>query len=208
MQEKYKFSFTAGGLLLNETIKIAEVYLNKGIWRQASKEVSSTRMLQKNKLSSSNRYFLEIKRRLKTLSDDEMVFLVEGDLEEQRQVIFLSICRLYAFIRDFVVQILRDKLLSMGAALTDADYLSFVEDIAFEHPEYEKLTQSTQKKVRGVLFRILRETGFFSSSSEKRVIPILLSSALKKMIVSSNPWELAFFLYTDQEIKEAVRKNG
>lgn len=193
MQEKYKFSFTAGGLLLNETVKIAEVYLDKGIWRQASKEVSSTRMLQKNKLSSSNRYFLEIKRRLKTLSDDEIVFLAEGDLEEQRQVIFLSICRLYVFIRDFVVQVLRDKLLPMGAALTDADYLSFVEDIAFEHPEYEKLTQSTQKKVKGVLFKILRETGFFSSFSEKRVTPILLSSTLKKMIVSSNPWELAFF---------------
>jgi len=96
----------------------------------------------------------------------------------------------------------------MGAALTDADYLSFVEDIAFEHPEYEKLTQSTQKKVKGVLFKILRETGFFSSFSEKRVTPILLSSTLKKMIVSSNPWELAFFLYSDQEIKEAVRKNG
>ncbi|HON33922.1 MAG TPA: DUF1819 family protein [Synergistales bacterium] len=208
MQEKYKFSFTAGGLLLNETVKIAEVYLDKGIWRQASKEVSSTRMLQKNKLSSSNRYFLEIKRRLKTLSDDEIVFLAEGDLEEQRQVIFLSICRLYVFIRDFVVQVLRDKLLPMGAALTDADYLSFVEDIAFEHPEYEKLTQSTQKKVKGVLFKILRETGFFSSFSEKRVTPILLSSTLKKMIVSSNPWELAFFLYSDQEIKEAVRKNG
>jgi len=208
MQERYKFSFTAGGLLLNETVKVAEVYLNKGDWRQTSKEVASTRMLQKNKGSSSNRYFLEIKKRLKTLSDEEMVFLVRGVLEEQRQVVFLSICRLYAFIRNFVVQVLRDDLLSMGTAFTDADYLRFVEDLSFEHPEYEKLTQTTQKKVREVLFKILREVGFFSSSSEKRVSPIFLSSAVKEMIVSNNPWELACFLYTDQEIKEAVRKNG
>ena len=82
MQEKYKFSFTAGGLLLNETVKIAEVYLDKGIWRQASKEVSSTRCFRRTN-SSSNRYFHQIKRRLKTLSE-EIVFLAEGDLEEQR----------------------------------------------------------------------------------------------------------------------------
>jgi hypothetical protein len=37
-------------------------------------------MLQKNKGSSSNRYFLVIKKRLKTLSDEEMVFLVRGVL--------------------------------------------------------------------------------------------------------------------------------
>ncbi len=208
MQERYKFSFTAGGLLLNETVKVAEVYLKNGDWRQTSREVSSTRILQKNKGTSSNRYFLEIKQRLKTLSDEEMALLIRGNLEEQRQIAFLSICRLYAFIRNFVVQILRDDLLSMGTALTDADYLRFVEDISFEHPEYEKLTQTTQKKVRGVLFKILREVGFFSSSSEKRVTPIFLSSGVKEMIISSNPWELACFLYTDQEIKEAVRKNG
>lgn len=208
MAERYKFSFTAGGLLLNETVKVAEAYLKNGDWRQTSREIASNRMLQKNKGTSSNRYFLEVQRRLKTLSDEEIEILARGSLEEQRQIAFLAICRLYSFIRDFVVHVLRDDLLPMGTALTDADYLRFVEDIAFEHPEYEKLTQITQKKVREVLFKILREIGFFSSSSEKRVAPILLSSGVKEMIVSGKPWELAFFLYSDQEIREAVRRNG
>lgn len=208
MQERYKFSFTAGGLLLNETVKVAGVYLQYGNWKEASKNIASTKILQKNRNSSSNRYFLEIQKRLKTLSKEEIAFLVEANYEEQKQIIFLSICRYYGFIRDFVIQVLRENMLSMKMVLRDSDYFGFINDISIEHPEIEALTETTRKKIRAVLFKILLEAGFIPAASDKTVSPVVVSSRVQQMLVSSNPRELSYFLYTDQQIRDMVNRNA
>lgn len=208
MEEKYRFSFIAGGLLLNETVKVAEVYLQQGSWTETSKSVAETRILQKNRSSSSNRFYQEIQKRLKTLSKEEILFLVEANYEEQKQIIFLSICRYCGFIKDFMVQVLRENMLSMKMVLRDADYFGFINDISIEHPEFEALTETTRKKIRSVLFKILREAGFVSSASDGTVSPVVVSSRVQQMLISSNPRELSYFLYTDQQIRDMVNRNA
>jgi hypothetical protein len=208
MTTRYKFSFTAGSLLLNETIKVAEVYVKTGNWEKTREHVMHTNLLQKNTESAASRFYLESQRRLKTLSTEELSLLVEARLEEQKQIVFLAICRYYGFIRDFVTQILRENVLTMRRTFRDSDYYRFSEEVSIEHPEYEALRESTKKKVRQVLLNLLREVGILSSGPERKITPVQVSSEVCRLIASKNPKELRYFLYTDQQIKEVVEQYG
>jgi len=56
MTTRYKFSFTAGSLLLNETIKVAEVYVKTGNWEKTREHVMHTNLLQKNTAKAENTF--------------------------------------------------------------------------------------------------------------------------------------------------------
>jgi hypothetical protein len=208
MDSTYKFSFTAGSLLLNETLKVAEVYLQTRDWKDTAIRVEKDNLLQRNTISSLKRVYQEVRMRLKTLSDEEIAFLTNATLEDQKQMIFISICRFYGFIRDFILKVLRQDYLSMKTILRDADYMRFTEEISLEHPEYEKLSDKTQKKVNQVLLRLLLEMGLISSLHEGSILPLMVSPDLQKIIASNNPTELALFLYSDSQIKDVVERYG
>jgi hypothetical protein len=208
MPTKYKFTFATGSLLLSETIKVAEVFLKTDDWDETKRIVLEKNLLQKKMNSSLRKIYLEVQRRLQHFSNKEITFLVKANLEEQRQLLFLGLCRRYGFIRDFVVFVLREKVLSMKNVLRDADYYSFTEDVSLSHSEYEKLSERSKRNVRQALFQILRDVGFISSDSAMKIAPIFVSSRLQKLIASNNPGELRYFLYTDQQIKEVVEQYG
>ncbi|HPI99101.1 MAG TPA: DUF1819 family protein [Synergistales bacterium] len=208
MDSTYKFSFTAGSLLLNETLKVAEVYLQTRDWNETASRVFSDNILQRNTVSSQKRVFQEVQRRLKTLRDEEIAFLLQAPLEDQKQMIFLSICRFYGFIRDFVLHVLRQNFLSMKTILWDADYFRFAEGITLEHQEYENLSEKTKKKVHQVLLRLLVEVGLLTSIHEGSILPLIVSTDLQHLIANNDPAELALFLYTDQQIKDVVNRYG
>jgi len=208
MPTKYKFTFVIGSLLLSETIKVAEVFLKYDDWDKTKRIVLEENILQKKMNSSLRKIYLEVQRRLQHFSHEEKTFLVEANLEEQRQMLFLAICRRYGFIRDFVSQILRENVLTMRHTFRDSDYYRFSEEVSIEHPEYEALRESTKKKVRQVLLNLLREVGILSSGLERKITPVQVSSEVCRLIASKNPKELRYFLYTDQQIKEVVEQYG
>ena len=196
-------------MLLNEALKVAEVYLQVGDWKDTAIRVEKDNLLQRNTVSSLKRVYWEVQRRLKTLSDEEIAFLLQTTLlEDQKQMIFISICRFYGFIRDFVLQILRQDYFSMKTILRDSDYLRFIEDISLTHPEYGRLSEKTRKKVKQVLLRLLVEVGLISSLHEGTILPLIVSPDLQKIIANNNPVELALFLYTDSQIKEVMGRYG
>jgi hypothetical protein len=205
---KYRFSFTAGSLLLNDSVKITEIYLETRDWRKTQDRVVLENPLQRNALSSQRRVYQEVKNRLKTLSDQEITYLGEAPFEDQKQVVFIAVCRYYHFIRDFVLNILREDYLSLKTVLRDIDYSRFTDDIALKHPEYNKLSDKTKKKLQQVLYKILVEMGLLSSAKEGNISPLVVSTELQKLLVSNNPSELALFLYTDQQIKEVTKRYG
>ena len=208
MEPKYRFSFTAGSLLLNDALKIAEIFLETRDWKKTKDRVVRENPLQRNTLSSQRRVYLEVKNRLKTLSDQEITYLCEAPFEDQKQIVYIALCRYYHFIRNFVLNVLREDYLSLKTVLRDIDYSRFTDDIALEHPEYNKLSDKTREKVQQVLYKILVEMGLLSSGKERNISPLLVSTELQKLIVLNNPSELALFLYTDQQIKDVTKRRG
>ena len=124
-QGKYKLSFTAASLSLSESLKIAEVFLGCKEWEETKTIVSENNLLQSRTSARTSRSYNELSQRLQTLSVEQLELLVDGNLEEQKYLLWFSICNLYLFIQEFAIEVIREKFLSMDYELTDFDYDSF-----------------------------------------------------------------------------------
>jgi len=171
--EKYLLSFIGASLSLSESIKIAEVYLQLRDWNAVEKKVKSENLIQARTKSSIQRVYQELWPRLSLLSIEQMELLVDGNNQEQKQLLWYAICQRYAYIREFAVEVVYEKYLSLDYELTDFDYDAFFNRKADWHPELDQIKDTTRKKVKTRIFWLLREVEILSD--ENMILPITLS---------------------------------
>lgn len=123
--EKYILSFTAASLSYSESIKIAEVYLGCKDWDETKRIIEENNLLQSRTGSRTVRTYIELAQRLKLLSIEQMEFLVEGNIQEQRYLLWFTVCNRYKFIREFATEVIHEKFMSMDFELTELDYDAF-----------------------------------------------------------------------------------
>ncbi|SNR33858.1 DUF1819 family protein [Lutibacter flavus] len=190
---KYNFSFTGFSLRVNEMTKVAEA-MNEGL------PVEMVDFGDGNR-NTGQRRLVEIKKRLKKLTDKELHLLIAGDFISQKQIAFLSVCKVHTFIRDFVVEVLREKLLVFDYQITEGDYISFYRRKSELHPEMENLTDRTQSAIRQVTFKILEEAGIIDNTKTKMIQPQLLDANVINTIASDNEQWLKVFFMSDMDIE-------
>lgn len=190
----YIFSFTGSSLRLKETITVAKQPPPINDDELALK-------LGNGKRSTGKKILNECKLRLSTLTDKQHDILLAGDVQTQKQIAFLAVCKRFLFIRDFVMEVVREKFLLFDLQLTDGDYLSFLRRKAELHPEIEKLTDITLNKIKQVTFKILEQSGLIDSVVQKNILPQLLESEVVHAILEDNATWLKLFLFTDAEIQ-------
>jgi len=173
---KYRMSFTTGGLFQRESMLLAELYTELGDWELVRAKVISENLIQARTESSMKRLSLEIVGRLSTLDNPELQLLVDGTDTEQKHLVWLSICRHYLFVGEFANECLRESHLMLKPSLDYSDFDTFFTRKADWHPELEKLKDSTRKKLRQVLFKILREAKLLDE--DRRITPAVISSGL------------------------------
>ncbi len=118
------------------------------------------------------------------LTPDQLDLLAEGSLEEQKQLLWVAICKRYLFVREFAVEVIREKFLAMNYQITDLDYDAFFNRKADWHAELEQITDKTRDKLKQVVFRILREAGI--TTTEASILPAVLSSRMVSVIRDDN----------------------
>lgn len=200
---KYKMSFTTGGLFFNESLQVAELYdkiydRRCHCWQETRDQVLSENLLQARTESSAKRRVREICSRLKLLTKDQLQLLISGSRQEQQYLLWIAVCKRYCFIREFMVEVVREKYLRMDLHLQPQDYEIFFEDKAEWHEELEKLRDSTRAKLRQVLFKIMREAEIISH--ENMIVPGLLTEQLTKVLAADNPSWLAALPVSDMDI--------
>jgi len=191
--KRYEFSFTASSLRLNEMILVANVILDK-------RDIDYVNELGKGKATTGKRMFAEFNKRLVELTNVQLALLANGDLIAQKQIAFLSVCKTYGFLRDFVVEVVREKFLVFDNEITEGEYISFFRRKAELHPEMDELTEITQKKIRQVTFKILEQAGIIDNIKTKIIQPQLLDGIVTDAIVSDNSNWLKVFLMSDMDI--------
>jgi hypothetical protein len=196
---KYDFAFTAGGLLLRESLKLAERYRALGDWSAVRESIRDENLLQARTVSSMNRVGREVVQRLETLSGEELEFLLEASPQEQAHLLWIAICRRYPLIADFAVEVVRERYLSLKSDLNLEDFDVFFNHKAEWHPELEKVRQVTRDKLRQVLFRMLREAGLLGSNH--MINAAMLSPALVNLIGQGKRRELLYFPVFDSDLK-------
>lgn len=207
---KYRLSFTVGGLLLSQGRVLASMFMDflgddfpdspNDRRREVGKEIVSVRrqaiadnVLAYNAESTGKRVVSETLKRLSALTYAELSYLAgdESTYSERQALMWVGMCRYYAFVGDFAREVVREHFLGREYSVSRADYDSFVSQKALWHPELGNLTEKTAGKLRSCLFQALREADFLDSSSDL-MKPTYLGQRLLVLFVS-RPESVEFF---------------
>lgn len=194
-------SFTAGAAMLNETYAIAEVLLEcDGDWERTRERAFKENLMQKDKMSSNQRYFALMKQRLEALNYEELKLFVDSTVAVRRLLVLLAICKAHPFIYDFISENVRDCFYNQYEKVSHANFNEFYNEKKYEHPELEQVTEQTIAKMRQVIFRILEQTEIIEDAESGILRRPYLSEKLESLIVKDDPKWLAIFLYSNNEI--------
>jgi hypothetical protein len=193
---KYDFSFTASSLRLNEMILVARA-CHDGV------EVDYTNELGGGKSSTGKRMLSEFKKRISHLTPAQLDVLLNSDLVTQKQLTLVSVCKPYSFIREFIVEVVREKVLVYDYQITDGDYISFYRRKFDLHEEMDSLTELTEKKIKQVTFKILEQAGLINDIKNRIIQPQIIDYKLIKALVQDNPNWLKVLLVSDTDIQRA-----
>jgi hypothetical protein len=175
--EEYRLSFGTGGLYVTESAQLIQSFSELGDWSEVIEDAVEKNLLQFKSTQSTRRAVREICIRLKSLSVHELDFFATADPFDQSILCWLASCRTYQFIGDFATQVVLENFASYKLELGYADFDFFYEEQAQFHPELEDLTESTRKKLRQILFRMLREAGILTD--DNRIVVSIPSQSLK-----------------------------
>jgi len=176
----YSLSMSGSSVRRPETLETARMYLEIGDWKEVRRRVIDENVYQLNAISSRKRVAGELVKRLSTLTDDEVNFLVSSYGDDQSAMLWVSVCRTYEFVSTLSVSIIKDRYNSGIPSFTEGAYEAFFEQEAEIHPELDKLTEEGRKKMRNQILRMLVECDLVSEDGT--ITPIYPSPSFASAI--------------------------
>ena len=167
-----RLSFTALALGLREMEVVVPLYLEHSKWEEVGKLVNDENLFQLTSQASSIRVFREVRQRLQTLDQETLEIFTELNLDEKRAIALIAACKKYPFIFDFIRITLKDKIQVFDQTLREEDLDVFWNTQTIEHPELEDIAETTKKKLKQVLVRLLAEAGILSSTENPWITPV------------------------------------
>ncbi len=206
MASKYLLSYTAISLQAHETETIALLYKETFDWDKVAKSVIENDALQKGTIATRKREFIEFKKRLQTLTAEQLAYYEQATSSDVKNLTMLSCFKLYAFISDFATEIMRNKLLFFDFQLLNSDYEAFYDSKSVAYDNLNTISEGTQYKLKQVMFKMFEQADFIDSVKNKNIQKPYLSEELIKLIVQDDPKYLSSFLYSDNEINEHIKR--
>lgn len=195
--QNYSFSFTAAGLRIHDFSLVIK-------HRADESQELLINLLGKGKASTGKRILQELSLRYHKLTPDQKHLYENTDLISQKQLAFLAVCKTYRFIHDFMVEVLREKMLVYDYQVRDTDFITFIRNKEISHTEIEKLSDHTKEKVRTVTFRILAEAGLIDSPENMILQPQIIQEDVFSVIVEDHTDWLMVFLLQDSDIQNLL----
>lgn len=199
----YRLSFTTGGLFINESAMAADLYLKSGDWQHVRDQIRSENLLQVRTAAAALRISKEVVARLEHLTNEEVAALEQGSARERSYLLWASVCRRYAFIREFAMEVLREYFITLRQSLALKDFDAFFNGKAMWHEELDKTAETTRLKLRQNLFRMMREADLISESN--LIQPAILPAALATLLAAKGREALLIFPISDTDIDRCLQ---
>ena len=191
-------SFTAGALLQSESVTIAKLYLELGSWNEVKDKAIANNVLQSRAVSTLKRISYEVISRLSTLTSEELILLVNSSHKDQAYLIWMAVCRHHKFIADFAIEVLRERFITFKPDLQYSDFDVFFNRKCDWHSELDGLSISTKKKLRQVLFKMLREADFLDGKNN--IQATILSPRLLDVIERNGGRDIMYFTVSENAV--------
>jgi hypothetical protein len=188
---RYALSFTSGALLMREALIAVPIFLREQDWAKVRELIEEDNLLQSRTVSTGRRFAREAAQRLAVLSDDELELLVDSTASERGHLLWAAACRRYDLIGEFAEEVLRERFLLLAPTLAYDDFDSFIRSKALWHEEVADLKDSTLRKLRSNVFRMLVEAGLLSEDG--RILQAVLSTRVAEALSARTPSDVRFF---------------
>jgi len=177
---EYRLSFTVGGLLLHESIALAEAWTRCRDWAAVRRAVPDNLFVASGGASSASRLRNEAIRRLRTLDEGELVHLSECPITDARGLCWAAACREYRLLSDFAWQVLLDRHGPYAEPVRGADFEMVMDGLDASGTNAASVKRSTRTRLRSVLFRMLREAELIDK--EGRVLTLSITETLRERL--------------------------
>lgn len=189
--QRYQLSFTAGALYLQGAPIAAELFLRLHDWAAVRDALRAQNLLQARTAATATRWSRELVQRLEELTEGEVALLVDSTADELAQLMWAATCRRYALIGEFAEEVIRERFLLLQTDLSVEHFDDFVRGKALWHEELTELEDSTLRKLRSNLFRMLREAGLITKDGV--IVPTVLSPRVREEFSGRTPSDVRFF---------------
>lgn len=209
--ERYRLSFTVGGLLASRAGACGNVSESSESCRQAAtlsvlpkprwasplprfaNRPSRKTFLRFARIPQTGSVVAETTRRLSALTVGELAYLAGPDssISDREALMWIAMCRYYAIVGEFAGEVLKKHYLVGNLHLDFEDYARFIANKATWHPELETISEGTAKKLRSNLFKAMVEAHLFDKNSDT-VVSFLPSPSLADILMK-RPDSFGFF---------------
>jgi hypothetical protein len=189
--ERYRLSFTSGGLLVREAAVAAPLYQSLRDWAKVRAVIDEDNGLQARTVASARRLARELVQRLGELTDEEIDLVVDATSVERGHLMWAAACRRYGLIGEFAEEVLRERFLLMTPSVGPQDFDGFVRAKSLWHEELAELADSTMRKLRTNLFLMLREAGMVTEAGD--IVQSVLSQRVARALATRTPSDVRFF---------------
>ncbi len=178
----YSASITAGSLLIHESKKIASILMTGLSPGEVMKQVAQENLLQKRSPRSSRKQCSLILNRLTSMQPDILKLICEGDYLLSVQSLLACSVKHSRLLGDFMLRVIGSRVRIIDDRLSNRDWEKFLESCELEYPHLRRFTDSTRKKLRQVIFRILVESKYLESQKTLRLTPVHVAPELKSYL--------------------------
>lgn len=153
--------------------------------------IEKDNLLQARTVASGHRLTREVVQRLAVLTYDEIELLIDATASQRAHLLWAAACRSYNLIGEFAEEVLREKFVLLASTLAYQDFDSFVRSKALWHVELAEIKDSTFRKLRSNIFKMLQEAELMSEAGH--IVPAVLSERVVSVLGARAPSDLRFF---------------
>ena len=181
----YNGEIVAGSLLINESRKIAHLLLNDAdaeAWHQA---LVIENVLQKRSPVAAKRQARLIKNRLSLMKPDLWEIVDNGSADVAIQALLAAAIKHSRLIGDFMDTVIRQHWQTFQEKISAKDWKDFLEICAQVDPKVDEWTESTRSKLKQIVFRILAESKYISSTRSPKLLPVSIVPDVRQYLVKN-----------------------
>lgn len=125
--------------------------------------------------------------RLKGMGDDDLIEAVASQSSETaKQICMYAMMKQYRLIWDFMITVIGEKYRMQNFSFSQMDVNVFFMQLQEQDDYVAGWSESTTKKIRQILIRVLAENDYLDSIKADHINPVWLSPVLENAIRSNN----------------------
>lgn len=184
MTKKYNGDIVGGSLLVAESRKIAQLLLEDVSGDEWNKAIVIDNILQERSPAAAKRHARLIKKRLQKMTGELWNIVATGSSETATQALVAATIKDSFLLGDFLLNVIQQRWKMFERKLYKTDWNNYIEMCAQVDPGILEWSETTRKKTRQVVLRILAEAGYVDSTKTLNLQPVIINPEIEAYLRS------------------------